>query len=109
MEFFVFFATTRQGLQKSMPDHDEVQESGLLIGSKVNELETNWLDHYRLFARNLEPAKHYDVIAVFRLSEMNHEPPVPGWLSLYGAMEAGYDLQAQTFFGQCKPWRTFSL
>lgn len=108
MEFFVLFPTTAKALQKIIPAHDDVMQP-VLVGSKVEDLEANWVKNLSLTILEGDNRKDIDVIAVFRLNEMNHDPPASGWLQNYGAMNAGYYLDVDSFFGQTKPWRVFPI
>lgn len=108
MEFFVLFPTTAKALEKIIPaEHDVMQP--VLVGSKLEDLEANWVKNLSRTILESDNNKDYDVIAAFRLNEMNHEPPVPGWFEMYGAMEAGYYLDVNSFFGQGKPWKVFPI
>ena len=107
MEFFVLFPTTAKALQKIIPAHDDVMQP-VLVGSKVEDLEANWVKNLSLTIALDNDSEKYDVIAVFRLNDMNHDPPAPGW-QIHGAMDAGYYLDVESFFGQTKPWRVYSI
>lgn len=102
MEFFILFPTTLNALTKIMPDDNEVG-MGILVGSTIDDLEKNWI-------KSVSQSDHaYNAIAVFRLNDLNHEPPQAGWLEKYGAMNAGYDLEPSSFFGCSKPWKVFNV
>lgn len=85
-----------------MPDEKEVG-TGILVGSTIDDLEKKWI-------KPVSMSDHqYSAIAVFRLNELNHDPPEARCIENYGCINAGYDFGSESFFGSSKPWKVFNV